>query len=84
MSTISCVTDDDCKKYSSQASGNLTCYEGKCAQVTTTKQLSTAGIILIVLVALGVLALVAYVARKFWAKRKSSSAVRSAARSARR
>lgn len=80
MSTISCVNDDDCKRYSSKESGNLTCYNGKCAQVTESTKLSTAGIVLIILVALGVLALFVYIIKKLWAKRKSGSAARPSAR----
>lgn len=73
MSSISCVTDDDCKKYSSQSSGNLTCLNGKCDQVTTKTQVSTTKLVLIAIIVLGVLALVVFLVRRFWVTRKSGS-----------
>jgi hypothetical protein len=81
MSTISCVTDDDCKKYSSQTSGNLTCLNGKCDQVTKKTQISTTQIILITIISLGVLALVVFLVRRFWLRRKSGSGSGSVTRS---
>ena len=83
---ISCVTDDDCKKYSSQTSGNLTCYDGKCAKVTVTSEVSTTKLVLIAIIVLGVLALVVFLVRRYWVSRKSGSGsvTRSVKKSAKR
>ena len=62
MSIVSCLSDDDCKKYRIPG---LVCYEGKCGQMVKESKLSPVGIALIVIGGLLLLMLVGYGIRRY-------------------